>query len=168
MTEEWKDIVGFPNYEVSSHSRVRNKTTQQVLKPHVITTKLKNGEYKFCQIATRRDGKLMFRCLHVLIATAFIPNPENKSTVDHIDGNGLNNDISNLRWATRQENMWNKTLGKGYHKSQYGTFRARIAIDGKMTHIGTYATEEEAHDAYVKKANEIRGASGFMRIELLD
>ena len=114
MEEEWRLIEGFPNYEVSSLGRVRNRTTGQVLKPAIRTIKLKTRDYAFYQIAVRKDSKLCPQCLHVVIARAFLPNPDNKTTVDHIDGDATNNVLSNLRWATRQENMWNKPLGKGY------------------------------------------------------
>lgn len=45
--------------------------------------------------------------VHRLVAETFIPNPDNKPFVDHIDRNSSNNDVSNLRWATHQENMYN-------------------------------------------------------------
>lgn len=46
--------------------------------------------------------------IHQLVAEAFIPNPDNLNEVDHIDRNGLNNNVNNLRWVTHQENMENE------------------------------------------------------------
>lgn len=50
--------------------------------------------------------------IHRLVAEAFIPNPENKPTVDHIDRDRRNNNISNLRWATYKEQRSNQTSGE--------------------------------------------------------
>jgi len=50
--------------------------------------------------------------VHRLIALTYIPNPENKPHIDHIDRNTLNNHISNLRWVTQLENNQNKKIGK--------------------------------------------------------
>lgn len=58
-----------------------------------------SGGYKFVRIGDKSHP------LHRVIASAFIPNPENKPEVNHIDGNKANNAVSNLEWVTRTENM---------------------------------------------------------------
>jgi len=61
-----------------------------------------DGRYKHHSL--RKDGKQYQRTLHSIVAETFIPNPEGKREVNHIDGNKLNNDVSNLEWVSRSEN----------------------------------------------------------------
>ena len=56
------------------------------------------------------DGKRKSAKIHRLVAEAFIPNPENKECVDHIDKVRNNNNVNNLRWATKSENCMNKKI----------------------------------------------------------
>lgn len=89
-----------------------------LLKLNEIETKLDklDGQFKrnintILKLGNTRIAKKTIS-IHQLVATAFIPNPENKSNVDHIDTNRTNNTVENLRWATQSENMNNKHTKK--------------------------------------------------------
>jgi hypothetical protein len=78
--------------------------------------------------------------------------------VDHINGNKMDNRIENLRECTHTQNLWNqgkRKNGKNQYKNVYktpsGKFAVRISVNNKLTHFGTYFTEEEA----VFRRNEI-------------
>lgn len=76
-------------------------------------------------------------------------------TIDHINGNKLDNRIINLRIVTNQENHFNRTKAKGYCLNKNNNnWVARIKLDYKLIHIGTFSTEIEARNAYLK-AKEI-------------
>ena len=81
--------------------------------------------------------------------------------LDHINGNKLDNRISNLREATHQENMQNKTKARLDNKSGFlgvslnkGRFRANIKLNGKLKYLGLFDTPKEAHEAYLKAKRE--------------
>ena len=110
--EVWRDIPGYiGRYEASTIGRIRNKKTGKVLK----LTPNANG---YCVVTMYTDpvcGKKISKRVpvHRLIAQAFIPNPDNKPYIDHIDTNTLNNRVTNLRWVTPKENSRNEiTLQK--------------------------------------------------------
>lgn len=110
--EQWKDILGYEEYyEVSNLGRVRSKERilphnindgNYVKKPKILKTQEKKG-YEFVAICI--DGVRKALPVHRLVAKAFLPNPENKPQVNHIDGNKLNNRLDNLEWATAKENV---------------------------------------------------------------
>lgn len=101
MTEEFRDISWCPNtYEISNFGRVRNKKTYFIRK-NWINTK----GYEHITLTKESTGKSYRQSIHILVAEAFIPNPENKLEVNHIDGNKLNNRVDNLERCTRIENM---------------------------------------------------------------
>lgn len=83
---------------------------------------------------------------------------------DHVDRNGLNNQRSNLRGSTRQQNMMNKGKQKGEYASRFkgvsydkrrNTWNARIEINGKKIYLGSYKIDTEAAIAYNNKAKEL-------------
>lgn len=95
--ERWSQI-GDTNYSVSSNGLVRNDKTNKLKSQ---TTK-RDGYNK---VDLYDGGERSSKRVHRLVAEAFIPNPDNKPEINHIDGNKLNNDISNLEWVTGSENM---------------------------------------------------------------
>lgn len=107
QNEEWRTCPYNSNYEVSDIGRVRNKRRGNIISQRVnhcgyATVTL--GEPGFAHGKTKR--------VHRLVAEAFIPNPNNKLEVNHIDGNKLNNVPTNLEWVTSKENM-NHALNNG-------------------------------------------------------
>lgn len=100
--EIWKQADGYENYEVSSFGNIRNKTTGRILKPSS-----KGGYYS---VGLSNIKTKTFR-IHQLVAKTFIPNPENKTQVNHKDKNGLNNKLSNLEWNTNKENSIHRSAG---------------------------------------------------------
>jgi hypothetical protein len=88
--------------------------------------------------------------LHRLIAFYLIPNPQNLTLVDHIDGDKSNNRLSNLRWVTKSSNNHNQKKAKGYswHK-QKKKWCAQIRVNDKQLHLGSFNTESEARNAYL-------------------
>ena len=93
----WKKIERNDNYSINKQGQVRNDKTSHIKKP---TLNKRNG-YLVIDLYKNNQGEKV--PIHRLVAEAFIPNPENKLTVDHIDGDRQDNSIENLRWATYGE-----------------------------------------------------------------
>lgn len=94
MSEVWKDIEGYCNYEVSNAGRVRNKKTNKFITGY--------DHFGYLRITLPNRNNVL---KHRLVAGAHIPNPDNKPEINHIDGNKQNNDVCNLEWVTRKENV---------------------------------------------------------------
>ena len=145
--EEWKDLVymgvSYPEYEISSYGKLRNKATGKVR-----STKITKG-YVSCNINRTKSGKpkTVGVYIHRALAEAFIPNPLNKKTVNHIDCNRSNNNVSNLEWATYRENndyalnvMKQQCKNKNNNKSSMTV----IEYDLDMNFIKEYPSAREA------------------------
>lgn len=112
LVEEWKDIKGYEGlYQVSDWGNVKSldrvitriDNVKQFFKSkNLKKTKDKNG-YLFVALGANSKNKK----IHRLVAQMFIPNPENKPEIDHIDGNPQNNNVENLQWVNRKENINN-------------------------------------------------------------
>ena len=158
MTEIWKAIDNYETYSVSTFGRVNNNNTGKLLKG----TKHPQG---YTQVYLSKIEEKKKYMIHRLVAIAFIPNPENKNDVDHIDNNPANNSLYNLRWSSRSENLMNTQLslrntsgvkGVSWNKRHH-KWQACIMIDGKQMHLGLFGTLEEASLVRRTKANELFG-----------
>ena len=124
---EWRVITEYPTYEVSTDGQVRNKKTGQVLKTSP------NGR-GYLNVGLRKDNKRHTKKIHRLVGLTFLPNPDGKLEIDHINRNRTDNRLENLRWATRSENSQNtgrqsnNTTGFKNISSHNTTDRWRIQI----------------------------------------
>ena len=105
--EEWKQIVYndevFEDYEVSTKGNVRSLNYMKTGKTKNIKFHKDKQGYLFVELW--KDKKLYICKVHRLVAFAFIPNPNNYDTVDHIDRNVKNNCVENLRWLPKKNNV---------------------------------------------------------------
>jgi hypothetical protein len=92
-----KTIQGYENYSVAEDGRVFNNKTGRELKYTYINT-------GYRRVGICRNNKQIKHLVHRLVAEAYVPNPDNKPCVNHLDKNKLNNHASNLEWCTSQEN----------------------------------------------------------------
>lgn len=94
-----KDIKGYEGlYAVTSCGKVWSHRRTKYLSAH-------NGNSGYSQVILYKNGKAKAYSVHRLVAMMYIPNPENKSCVNHIDENKLNNALNNLEWVTHKENI---------------------------------------------------------------
>lgn len=104
VMEEWKDIEGYEGlYQVSNLGRVKSLPRYWVRTERILTKK----GYPYVRVCLFKGTKRTYLSVHRLVAEAFIPNPDNKPIIDHIDGNPNNNSVSNLRWVDFKENSNN-------------------------------------------------------------
>ena len=124
MQEIWKDIEGYEGYyQVSNLGRVKSLQTKaysHIQKKAIVVRREKilkqfPDTKGYLMVDLRKNKTRNTQKVHRLVATAFLPNPDNLPQVNHKDENKINNNVENLEWCTLQYNV------------NYGTARARMA-----------------------------------------
>lgn len=126
MTEIWRDIVGYEGYQVSNCGRVRSFKSGE---PRILKPIDNGGSYLIVNLY--RDGKGKIQLVHRLVAAAFIPNPESKSEINHINGIKNDNRAENLEWSTHSENQCH-AYATGLSKSGEDHYRAKFTNEQVM------------------------------------
>lgn len=103
MAERWEFINGYPGYLISSHGRVFSRKLKRCIDPPL-------DHYGYQRVGLWNKLQKRQHFVHRLVALHFIPNPENKPTVNHKDKNILNNNMTNLEWATVAEQNAHRNL----------------------------------------------------------
>lgn len=139
--ETWQTINGFEGYEISSKGRLKAKERKVVYKDGRVGTfkerilkpmLTKKGYHKYHLSSNEKEGYRTSKLSHRLVAEAFIPNPDNKPQVNHMDGDKLNNDYRNLEWVTNDENHKHK-LENGLTPTTHTPKRVgKFTLDGEL------------------------------------
>jgi hypothetical protein len=156
--EDARVIEGFPNYWVTSHGRVISGPLLKRRGFRSLKSILNKGK-GYLGVRLFREGRSYSREIAPLVARAFIPNPSNLPTVNHIRGEEkTNNRVDNLEWATNKKQTTHALETGLYHLSEdWGIkedrrfnllkpFQLRLSLPGdKLSkYIGMFATREDA------------------------
>lgn len=154
--EIWKDIDGYNGlYQVSNLGNVKSierfRTNGKgwfIQKPRILKTGKRNG---YLIVNLCKDGVVKTFKVHRLVATHFIPNPENKPEIDHIDINPLNNRVENLRWVTHKENM-NNPLSR---EKQSISMKGKPSLKGKENKQSKPIFQLDRYGELIKKWDSV-------------
>ena len=167
--EEWRPIEGFPRYEISNKGRVKSFTNPKkpkILRPH----QLKNG-YLMVHLAKGEEwGSNETECvrIHKLVADAFIPNPENKCHVRHINQNRTDNRVENLKWVTREESnadpITKANRMAAIPQRVEKTSKPTLVYDEDLTLLSAFtSTAEAARQLGLSQGNIVNVCSGSLK-----
>lgn len=159
--EIWKDIEEFPNYQISNMGRIKVKEHitkgknggSYKFKEKIKTQRLKKSGYLDCCFRKQGESKSYNLNIHRFVAQAFIPNPENKPQVNHINEDKTDNRVCNLEWSTSKENCNHGTRNKRIsdYKMNKGNMVQKLDLNGGI--LETYTSVRQA-DRMNKKCNQ--------------
>lgn len=165
---EWRPIPGIPYMEVSSMGECRTIDHYTEFRRADGTTRIRFFSGKERKHSFDKDGypvvgyRKQTYHVHRLVALTFIPNPENKPCVNHIDGIKNNNDASNLEWCTRSENDLHAfRIGlrdtRGKKHPQFGKYDISTEIKMKTVESGEGNSNARLKEGDIRAIRELAG-----------
>lgn len=167
LIEEWRPVVGYEGlYEVSDWGNIKSLNYNHTGKPKIMA-KCKDSD-GYYNLLLWKNGKRKNKKIHVAVAEAWIPNPENKKEVGHTKTleNGLedktSNEMWNLQWMTREENANYGTIGERLSDSKKGDknpmkrpeVAAKVAEKQRENGKKRYAKNPEAFKLQMMKGKQ--------------
>lgn len=126
MEEIWKDVIGMGGkYAISNQGNVISKNYRNTNKPRKLRTKRKNNYSRFKACINGCDIDIL---VHKAVAIHFIPNPENKPHVNHINGIKDDNRVCNLEWVTKSEDVLHR-----YHVLKKNAAKGKTGSNNKFS-----------------------------------
>lgn len=140
LNEEFKDIEDFEElYEISNYGRIKSNERYVMLGNNKIKTKTKilklhPNIYGYYSATINNKKKRKQTYSHIEVAKTFIPNSENKKTVNHTNGNKMDNRVCNLQWATHSEQLLH-AYNLGLREKPYGSKNTMYGKKGIDNHL---------------------------------
>lgn len=151
--EEWRPVVGYEGlYEVSNLARIKSLDKKGSRGIKIVKSYLNPGK-PYMTLQFRKDDKLYTPTLHTVVADAFCEKPQTdkRLCVDHVDGNKLNNNASNLEWVTFSENIKRAiALGLTTFKSGHLSHMSKVSLDQARDIIIMYNSNIKVKEICVK------------------
>lgn len=154
--EIWKDVTGYEGlYQVSNLGRVRSLTRyKRIMTGHINT-------WRYRQVTlTKNKIKKMFS-VHRLVAEAFIPNPENKPEVDHINTLRDDNRVENLRWVSSSENSLNPITRRHKSAALLGKKASELSRKKMSVSSSKKVNQYDLSGKFIKTWGSIKDAAAF-------
>lgn len=164
--EIWVKVKGFECfYEVSNLGRVKSLDREIVYcngrkdKFKGKIKKFSKNNFGYLHVTLFKNSKSLTTLVHRLVAKHFIPNPENKPQINHIDNNPANNNVSNLEWVTQQENR-NHCVNQSRQKGASKGSKHHFAILSEKDVLAIRKEYKETKISQIKLSNKYNVSDG--------
>jgi len=124
VEEQWRPVIGYPNYSVSNLGKVKNNISGKMIKQQC-------GRGAYVYVAVTDGVNSTTKLIHRLVAESFMgPHPD--LVVNHIDSNKLNNNLMNLEWCTHAQNLEHATIVGNLHPGGYQMKPIKVIETGEI------------------------------------